>query len=80
MTFHWEIYFAGPRSRWSQRIDQAEVIARGQAPWRWLARKAMLTAFKPLDPTLCGYALAQDGVCLEHYDPPLPEAAMPLPA
>lgn len=75
--YRWVIYFAGPKSRWSCRIHSTETIARGAAPWRWLARLTMLSVFRNLDDSVCGYAL-QHGECIEHYDPPLPEPDKPL--
>lgn len=70
--FTWVIYFAGPRTRWSARIDAEEIIAQGAAPWRWLARTTMLGTFRGLDASKCGYALMAADVCIEQYDPPLP--------
>jgi hypothetical protein len=73
------IYFAGPRSRWSGRIDDGEIVARFAARWRWLARAQMLSAFSALDQTRCGYALLKNGVPVEQYDPPLETAAPAVP-
>lgn len=74
----WDIYFAGPMTRWSGKPVQKEIIARGMAPWRWLARMQMLSTFRGLDPSKCGYVLAHDvdpsdGIVqvLEVYDPGL---------
>lgn len=70
MTYAGIVYFAGPQSRWSGKIAESEIIARHPAPWKWLARKLMLSAHSGLDATRCGYALLCDGVAIEQYDPP----------
>lgn len=63
------VYFAGPRSRWSGRMDDSEVIARVSAPWRWLASLLTLSLFRQLDDSKCGYALMDGGTCLEQFHP-----------
>lgn len=70
--FHGVLYFAGPRSRWSERIDDTEIIARvAPLPWRWLARRTLLSLFRQMDSTRVGYALLRDDICIEQYDPPI---------
>jgi hypothetical protein len=65
------IYFAGPKSRWSRRIDPSETIYHVATLWRWLTRSLLLAKFRDLDNARCGYALMDGEVCLEHYDPPV---------
>ena len=64
------VYFAGPKSRWSGKIDSGEVLARIFSPWRWLARIQMLNIHGSLRADRCGYALLRNGNCVEQYDPP----------
>lgn len=75
MSFHWQIVFVGPLTRWSKHKHPPVLIAHGQSPWLWLARSELKQAFKRLDPKLCGYDLFQqidekNVFVLEQYDPP----------
>jgi hypothetical protein len=38
MTYQVAVYFDGPRSRWSKRLHESEVIYLTEVPWLWLAR------------------------------------------
>lgn len=70
--FYGVLYFAGPRSRWAERVDESEIIARtAEVPWRWLARRALLSLFRQMDSTRVGFALMHGDRCVEQYDPPL---------
>lgn len=65
------VYFAGPKSRWSGRIAESETLARFDGRWRWVVRMATVSLFRRLDPACCGYVILENGVCLEHFDPPI---------
>lgn len=67
------VYYAGPKSRWLGSIDESEIIKRLDTPWAWLTRRATLSIFKQLDSRRCGYALLKDGICIEQFDPLIPE-------
>ena len=66
------VYFHGPKTKWTRKIDDSEIIATFSGPWRRLVRLQMLNAWRGLDHTRCGYALLEDGNCLEQCDPSVP--------
>jgi hypothetical protein len=67
------VYFAGPKSLWSQKVDPSEVIMRREVPWRWLARALAVTTHARLDPTRCGWVVLMDGKEVEHVESVLPK-------
>lgn len=69
--WHGLIYYAGPKSRWSGKVSDSEVIARVFSRWEAIARIRLVSAFTPLDSTKCGYVLMRDGTTVEQYDPPV---------
>lgn len=69
------VYFAGPKSRWAERIDESETIATFDSMWQWHVRFLTRGLHAQLDATRCGYAILKDQVCIEQYDPPIEELA-----
>ncbi len=69
MTYDAVIYFAGPKTVWSGKVAEEEIIARQQSPYRFLARSFARSTHANLDPTKCGYVVLQDGNVLEHVEP-----------
>jgi hypothetical protein len=60
------VYFAGPRSRWEQSVNENEVIFKAEAPWLWLAR--VLARGNVGNTDRCGYAIEADGKLIEHVE------------
>lgn len=74
MTYRWFVYFHGPKCWWSGKLHPDELIARGEAPFRWLARAQMMAALKPLDLERCAFLLERsDGELVMQYTPQPPE-------
>jgi len=63
------VYFSGPRTKWSGRIDDSEVIARISTRFQWLAGMLARSTHARLDPHRCGYAVLADGLAIEHIEP-----------
>jgi hypothetical protein len=67
--FRWQVFFAGPKSRWSERIDPTEIIASGEHERLFQALGQLMKTFRPLDKSRCGFAFAMDDKPMYHYDP-----------
>jgi hypothetical protein len=57
------VYFDGPRSQWSERLHDSEVIYLAEVPWLWLAR--FLARSNMGNTNRCAYAIAADGKTIE---------------
>lgn len=68
MSFQGVIYFNGPKTQWSGRIDEEEIIAQVSSRYHWFARWLTRSAYGNLDPSRCGYAVLKDGATLEHVE------------
>jgi len=62
------IYYAGPKTRWSKKIDSDEILARWHGSWRWALRYRVKSAHALLDADRCGYAVLEDGEVIEHVE------------
>jgi hypothetical protein len=60
------VYFAGPKSVWSNRPAESEFIARFQARWVWLAQSRAMSLYRQLNCGRCGYFVARDGEMIVH--------------
>jgi hypothetical protein len=60
------VYFAGPETKWAEKVSEREVIARFNERYRWLARIRASVCHAQLDPARCGYAVLRDGETLAH--------------
>ena len=66
------VYFLGPKTLWSDRVADEEVIARFESPWRWHAWLLTRIAFLGLDRMRCAWVLLKDGQVIEHREVHLP--------
>jgi hypothetical protein len=74
VIFEAVVYFASPRTIFSGKIQEPDVILRKPAPFRWMARGIARSTHSQLDPARCGYAiLDSDGNAVEHVEPQLPD-------
>lgn len=62
------IYFAGPATVWSGKIDEKEIIARVSSRFHWFTRWIVRNAYSSLDHSRCGYAIVKDGETIEHVE------------
>ena len=74
MRYEAIVYFASPRTRWSMKVQEDDVIMRRPYLWRWLARFEARSLHAQLDPEKCGYVVLRDGEELEHVEPTTLEA------
>jgi len=63
------VYFNGPQTRWSHKIDPAEVIFDFSHPWRWLVESRTRQVWRQLDPSRCGYAVLREDSVLAEFHP-----------
>jgi hypothetical protein len=63
------IYFNGPRSQWSGKVVDDDVIARYPAPFLWLARARARSIVRQLNQSKCGYLIMGDGELIENRAP-----------
>lgn len=68
MTFKVAIYFAGPMTKWSGKLQDEEVIARHRYPWLWLARWVGRSTMKNLNANRCGYAIFRGSELIESHN------------
>jgi hypothetical protein len=68
------VYFASPRTRWSMKVQEEDVILRRSVPWLWLARRIARGVHAQLDASKCGYVVLKDGDEVEHVEPTTLEA------
>lgn len=73
MSYEAVLYFAGPKTLWSQKVDASEVIMRWASRSRWLATRVARSTHRQLDPSRCGYVVLKDGDVIEHVKPVLPK-------
>ena len=67
MKYQVAIYFDGPRSRWSKRLHDHEVIYLAEVPWLWLAR--MLGRGNCGNTGRCSYVITCNGKTIENANP-----------
>lgn len=79
MNYEVVLYFAGPKTLFSGRISEDEIILRRSCPWRWLARKIARNLHSQLDPARVGWAVLKDGEAVEHVEALVAEPAGPPP-
>lgn len=60
------IYFRGPRTSWSGKVDEGEVIGRVSSHFKWFTRWLTRSAYAHLDPERCGYLVREGAVTIEH--------------
>ncbi len=63
------VYFAGPKTLWSGKVDDSEVILRKPSVWRWGALRLAKSTHAQLDATRCGWVLLDKGAVVEHVEP-----------
>lgn len=63
------IFHNGPRSKWSGKVADDDVIARFRYPFLWLARWCASSMMGQLNQGRCGYAILKDGVVMDQYSP-----------
>ena len=62
------IYFASPRTLFAGKVQEEDIIARHESPYRFIARSLTRSTYKSLDPAKCGYAVLKDGKTVEHVE------------
>lgn len=60
------IYFAGPMTKWSGKVQDEETIARYRYPWLWLARWIARSTLQNLNAKRCGYAIYRGSAVIEN--------------
>lgn len=66
MSYRVAVYFNGPKSAWSKKLEDHEIIFECECPALWMARMA---ARSHLGTTgRCGYAILKDDVLIEHRE------------
>lgn len=60
------VYFAGPKSVWTNQPHEDEYIARISARWAWLAQSRALSIVRQLNSKRCGYFVTRDGEMIVH--------------
>lgn len=55
------IYFHGPKTAWSKKIDEGEIVAERTLYFRWFARLWAKSIVDQLTAHRCGYTLLDDG-------------------
>lgn len=68
MRFDGIIYFQGPKTKWSGRIAEEEIIAKVSSRFHWIARWLTRSAHAHLDRSRCGYAIISDDKVIEHIE------------
>ena len=63
------VYFAGPRSKWSGKVSEDEIIARRQVPFLWAGLFWARSACRQLNMTRVGIAVSFDGTVVFHQHP-----------
>ncbi len=69
MSYRALVYFNGPMTKWSKKVDESEVIASFDCPWLWMARLLARSCHKRLDGSRCGYAITSADDVVEQVDP-----------
>lgn len=71
MKYEAIVYFAGPKTIWSGKVAEEEILIRRESRYLWLARSLAQSAYQLLDPTRVGYVVMKDGREVEHVEPQL---------
>lgn len=53
------VYFHGPKTNWSGKIDKTEIVSQHMVPWLWLARVRVRWLMGDLNAGRCGYAITR---------------------
>lgn len=64
MKYQVAVYFAGPKTVWTEKMDESEVTMICDAPWLWVARSQARQAMG--NTGRCGYVITKDGDLIEH--------------
>lgn len=64
------IYYNGPRTQWSGKVVDNDVITRLPVRFLWLARIQANSLIGQLNQGRCGYVILRDGALAEEYLPP----------
>lgn len=59
------VYFHGPKTNWSGKIDKNEIVSQHLVPWLWLARARAHWLMRDLNAGRCGYAITFDGEAID---------------
>ena len=59
------VYFEGPKTRWSGKVAEDEVIARHETVTAWLARARARQIYSGLDASRCGYVILHGNELVE---------------
>ena len=57
MMYRASVFFDGPRSHWSEKLDPSEIIYQCEVPWLWLARMSVKGNIG--NKGRCGYVIEQ---------------------
>lgn len=67
MRYQIAVYFDGPRSQWSEKLHESEVIYLGVAPWLWLAR--VVARGNCGNTGRCSYVISKSAQVIENVRP-----------
>lgn len=65
------IYFAGPKTIFSGKLAEDEIIMRRPLVFRWAALSHARAVHARLDPQRCGYVVRKGVEVIEHVEPML---------
>jgi len=63
------VFYNGPRTQWSGKVVDDDVIARIPAPFMWIARMQARGLCKSLNQERCGYLILRGEAVLEERIP-----------
>lgn len=61
------VYFNGPETIWSGRVDPRHIIHQVESPWLWMARAEARSHLG--NAGKCGYQIRRGGDVVEEYSP-----------
>lgn len=63
------VFYNGPRTQWSGKVVDDDVIARKPVQFLWLARIVAKNLLAQLNTGRCGYVITRDGEPVEEVLP-----------